>query len=57
MIDGFAAVLPVLCGDSCVRQFAGRLSLLKDPSGRVVGAMAIYWQITPDMRGLPILGA
>ena len=56
-IDGFAAVLPVLCGDGRVRQFAGRLSLVRDPSGRVVGAMATYCDMTAETRGLPILGA
>ena len=55
-IDGFAAVLPVLCGDGCVRHFAGRLSLVRDPSDRVVGAMATYCEMTAEMHGLPILG-
>jgi PAS domain S-box-containing protein len=55
-IDGQAAILPVLCGDRQVRRLAGRLSLMRDPSGEVVGAMAIY--TTPDglEAQLPVIG-
>ena len=56
-IDGLAAALPVLCADGCVRQFAGRLSLVRDPTGRVVGAMATYCEMCANTEGLPILGA
>jgi hypothetical protein len=35
----------VLCGDGQVHHLAGRLSLLRDPAGRVVGAMAVYTRV------------
>ena len=56
LIDGQAAILPVLCGDSQVRRLAGRLSLLRDPSGEVVGAMAIYTNPEGLEARLPVLG-
>ena len=55
-IDGQAAILPVLCGDGQVHHLAGRLSLLRDPSGQVVGAMAIYTSSTGLESQLPLLG-
>jgi PAS domain S-box-containing protein len=55
-IDGQAAILPVLCGDSRIRRLAGRLSLLRDPSGEVVGAMAIYTNPEGLEARLPVLG-
>ena len=56
-IDGLAAVLPVLCRDGTVRKFAGRLSLIRDPRERVVGAMATYSELSPELKSLPVLGA
>ena len=56
LIDGQAAILPVLCGDSRVRRLAGRLSVLRDPSGEVVGAMAIYTNPEGLEARLPVLG-
>jgi len=56
MLDGAAGVLPVGCGDGRVRQFAGRLSLLRDPAGRVVGAMAVYVDTAEVTAPLPVLG-
>jgi PAS domain S-box-containing protein len=55
-IDGQAAILPVLCGDGQVRRFAGRLSLLRDASDRVVGAMALYVEPNSLTSELPVLG-
>jgi PAS domain S-box-containing protein len=55
-IDGQAAILPVLCGDGQVHHLAGRLSLLRDPSGQVVGAMAIYTSSAGLDSQLPVLG-
>jgi hypothetical protein len=55
-IDGQAAILPVLCGDRQVRRLAGRLSLLRDPAGEVVGAMAIYTNPEGLEAQLPVLG-
>jgi PAS domain S-box-containing protein len=55
-IDGQAAILPVLCGDGQVHHLAGRLSLLKDPTGRAVGAMAIYMSSTGLESQLPVIG-
>lgn len=55
-IDGLAAILPVLCGDGQVRRLAGRLSLFRDPSGDVVGAMAIYTTTDGVEAQLPVLG-
>ncbi|MCL4540615.1 MAG: PAS domain S-box protein [Bacteroidetes bacterium] len=34
--------LPVQCKDGLVRQFPGRLILLRDPQGHAVGAVAVY---------------
>jgi len=56
MIDGAAAILPVMCGDGCVRPFAGRLLLLRDPAGRVAGAMALYTGTDEISTQLPVLG-
>lgn len=56
MIDGEAAILPVLCSDGAVRRFAGRLSLLRDPAGEVVGAFAVYCQTGDVDAPLPMLG-
>ncbi len=55
-IDGQAAILPVLCGDGRVHRLAGRLSLLRNPAGRVVGAMAIYTSSDGLESQLPVLG-
>jgi PAS domain S-box-containing protein len=55
-IDGQAAILPVLCADGQVHHLAGRLSLLRDPTGRVVGAMAIYTSSAGLESQLPALG-
>jgi PAS domain S-box-containing protein len=55
-IDGQAAILPVLCGDGQVHHLAGRLSLLRDPSDQVVGAMAIYTSSAGLDSQLPVLG-
>jgi PAS domain S-box-containing protein len=55
-IDGQAAILPVLCGDGHARRMAGRLSLLRDPSGDVVGAMAIYTNPDGLDAELPVIG-
>jgi PAS domain S-box-containing protein len=55
-IDGQAAILPVLCGDGQVHHLAGRLSLLRDPSGGVVGAIAIYTNSAGLESQLPLLG-
>ncbi len=43
-IDGQAAILPVLCGDGQVHHLAGRLSLLRDPSGRTLTGQARFWR-------------
>jgi PAS domain S-box-containing protein len=56
-IDGAAAVLPVVCGDGAVRKFAARLSLIRDPADRVVGAMATYTEASNVRQPLPTLGA
>jgi PAS domain S-box-containing protein len=53
--DGQAAILP-LCDDGRVRHLAGRLSLLRDPTGRVVGAMAVYTGSDGLETHLPVLG-
>ena len=55
-IDGQAAILPVLCGDGKVHHLAGRLTLLRDPTGRVVGAMALYTSSAGLESQLPALG-
>jgi PAS domain S-box-containing protein len=55
-IDGQAAILPVLCGDGQIRQLAGRLSLLREPSGRVVGAIGLYTTADDLENRLPKLG-
>jgi hypothetical protein len=55
-IDGQAAILPVLCGDGRVRRLAGRLSLLRNPAGGIVGALAIYTSSDGLESELPALG-
>jgi len=55
-IDGAAAVLPVTCGDGQVRQFAGRLTFLRDPNNTVVGAVAVYAATSAVVEPLPVLG-
>lgn len=55
-IDGQAAILPVLRGDGQVRRLAGRLSLLRDPSRDVVGAVAIYANPEGVATQLPVVG-
>jgi PAS domain S-box-containing protein len=55
-IDGAAAVLPVQCGDGSVQRFAARLSLIRDPANRVVGAMATYTEVSEVAEPLPVLG-
>jgi PAS domain S-box-containing protein len=55
-IDGAAAVLPVLCGDGSVRKYAGRISLIRDPADRVVGAMATYTEVSEVSHPLPVIG-
>jgi PAS domain S-box-containing protein len=55
-IDGQAAIVPVLCGDGRVHPLAARLSLLRNPAGHVVGAMAIYTRLDGLESRLPVLG-
>lgn len=53
--DPAAANIPVMCADRTVRRFPGRLLVLRDALGQVIGAMGIFAPQNDDASRLPDL--